>query len=224
MYMIRASILYQICSVKYLCIRKQTFDHLKSLGVEGLKLVSKDPFAFNLSKHQYRHKIEIYKIAMEDYDEIVYIDWDCVTRRKIPDDFWEQMGKKEYCQANLQQYKRVKCRWRKGIDTRKLPNGGFLYIRDKKFPDEIIDCWENKVKTNSDEPAIARAMDDRSGGWIGMDKYWELHEPIYCNLWNFSAYRKERLKQKKPNVCFIHHQGMPSGRYVKKAEQIEAKK
>jgi len=198
---------------------QENFDHLKSLGVEDLKLVSKDPFAFNLSKHQYRHKLEIYKMAMEEYDEIIYIDWDCAAKRKLPNDLWDQMGKKDYCQANLQQYKRIQCRWRKGKDTRKLPNGGFLYIRDKKFPDEIIDCWENKVKGNSDEPAIARAMDIRSGGWMGPEKYWELHEPIYCNLWSFSAFNKAYLKQKKKNLCFVHYQGMPSARYVKISEE-----
>ena len=119
---------------------EENFNYLKNLGVRKLKLVSKDPFKYNLSKHQYRHKLDIYKMAMEDYKEIVYIDWDCVAQKKLPNDFWGQMGKKEYCQANLQQYKRVQCRWRGRSDRRKLPNGGFLYIRDKTFPDEIIDC------------------------------------------------------------------------------------
>jgi hypothetical protein len=201
---------------------QENFDHLKDLGVEGLKLVSKDPYAFNLTKHQYRHKLEIYRMAMEDYDEFIYIDWDCVTRKKVPEDFWKLMGQKEYCQANLQQYKRKKCTWRGKTDSRKVPNGGFLYIRDKKLPDEIINCWEKKTKGNSDEPAIARAIDDRNNGWMGMDKYWDLHEPMFCNLWKFSAYKKDKLRL-KDNVCFLHYQGLPSYRYVKKEDRRKRK-
>jgi|SaaInlV_100m_DNA_2_1039680.scaffolds.fasta_scaffold10162_3 hypothetical protein len=197
---------------------EENYKYLKSMGVEDLKLVSKDPYQFDLKTHQYRHKIELYKIAMEEYDEIIYIDWDCTATKKLPIDFWDSFAKKEYCQANLQQYKRRKCQWRKE-DTRKLPNGGFLYIRDKAFTDEIIDCWENKVKTNSDEPAIARAMDIRSGGWMGTEKYWELHEPIHCNLWAFSAFSKKRLKKKKKDICFTHYQGMPSSRYVNRKKK-----
>lgn len=203
---------YSPASITYV-YGEDNFKHLKSMGIEDLILVSKDPYQFDLKTHQYRHKIELYKIAMEEYDEIIYIDWDCTATKKLPVDFWDSFGKKEYCQANLQQYKRRKCNWRKK-DTRKLPNGGFLYIRDKAFTDEIIDCWENRIKTNSDEPAIARAMDLRSGGWMGTEKYWELHEPIHCNLWSFSAFGNKYLKEKKKDICFIHNQGRPSSRYV----------
>ena len=193
---------------------KDNYKYLKDLGVEDLKLVCDEPQMFNLTKYQYRHKLEIYKMAMEDYDEIIYIDWDCDPKYKLPNDFWDKMGKKGYIQANLQQYKRKKCLWRKE-DTRKVPNGGFLYIRDKDFPDEIIDCWENKTKGDSDEPSIARAMDERSGGWIGSDEYWKHHEPMFCNLWQFSAYDRKKLKEKKGSICFVHYQGLPSYRYVK---------
>jgi len=204
---------YSPPSVTYV-FGEDNFNYLKSLGVEDLKLICKEPYLFNLSKQQYRHKLEIYRMAMEDFDEFVYIDWDCSAKRKLPDDFWEKMGEKEYMQANLQQYKRIKCLWRQE-DSRKVPNGGFLYIRDKKFPDEIIDCWENKTKGNSDEPAIARALDERNGGWIGTEKYFELHEPIFCDLWKFSAFDKKALKAKNGNACFLHYQGLPSSKYIK---------
>jgi len=199
----------------------ENYKYLRDLGVKkkDLKLISKDPYKFNLSKEQYRHKLEIYKLAMEDYGEFIYIDWDVVAKKELPNNFWELMGRKEYVQANLQQYKRRKCQWRK-VESRKVPNGGFLYIRDKDFPDEIIDCWENKTKGNSDEPAIARAMDDRFGGWMGMKHYWKNHEPMFCNLWKYSAFDKDYLKHKRGSVCFIHNQGLPSYRYVKKEDRI----
>jgi hypothetical protein len=191
---------------------EENYNHLKDLGVEDLKLVDKNPDRYDLSENQYRHKLDILKIALEDYDEILFIDWDCQAKKPLPNDFWEVMGKKEYCQANLQQYKRKKCFWRGKHDTRKLPNAGFLYIRDKTFPDEIIKCWEAN-KGNSAEPPLARAMDDRSGGWVGKEKYWELYEPEFCNLWKFSAFTNEQIKSKRCH--FLHYQGLPSYRYNK---------
>lgn len=190
---------------------EDNFKYLKDLGVNDLKLVQKEPFKFDLTTQQYRHKLEIFRLAMEDFDEIVYIDWDCIAKSKLPSDFWEVMGKKEFCQANLQQYKRKKCMWRKN-DVRKLPNSGFLYIRDLDFTEEVIACWD-RSKGNSDEPPIAKALDNRYGGWIGMDKYWELHEAEFCNLAHFSAYPNSKINTKR--IHFIHNQGMPSYRYVK---------
>jgi hypothetical protein len=195
---------------------KENYDHLKSLGVEDVKLLDESPNPHNLTKNQYRHKLDILKIALEDYDEIVYIDWDCQAKKPLPDDFWQTMGKKEYCQANLQQYKRKKCFWRGKRDVRKLPNAGFLYITDKSFPDEIIKCWEANPG-NSAEPPLARAMDYRSDGWVGTDKYWELFEPEFCNLWKFSAFTNKEIKSKR--IHFLHYQGLPSYRYNKESRK-----
>jgi len=196
---------------------EENYNHLRDrFSMDNLVLLDKDPHPYDLSSNQYRHKLDILKIAMEDYDEIVFIDWDCHAKKALPNDFWEVMGKKEYCQANLQQYKRRKCFWRGKKDTRKLPNAGFLYIRDKTFPDEIIECWEKKPG-NSAEPPLARAMDRRSGGWMGQEKYWELHEPEFCNLWKYSSYTKKEINSKR--VHFIHYQGLPSYRYAPPKEK-----
>lgn len=186
---------------------------LKDFGISDIKLIDKNSNPYNLSLYQYRHKLDILKLAMEDFDEIIYIDWDCEMKKSLPLEFWNIMGKREYVQANLQQYKVKKCLWRGQTDTRKLPNAGFLYIRDKNFPDEIIKFWE-KSKGNSAEPPLAQAMDERSGGWVGMDKYWDLYEPDFCNLWQDSVYDKKKLKEK--DQCFIHYQGIPSYRYLPK--------
>jgi len=118
-------------------------------------------------------------------------------------DFWKVLGKKEAFQANLIMYHRRKATWRKE-DMRKIPNGGFVYIRDKTIPAKLIEIWET-MKSPSCEPTMAKFTDRYIGGWQGIEKYWELFEPDFCNLHKSSPFSKEQLKSK--NQCFIHYQG-----------------
>ena len=114
------------------------------------------------------------------------------------------MSKKDSFQANLQVYHRKKCKWRND-DVRKVPNGGFLYIRDKKIPALGIKYWEELGGPDNDEPAWAKMTDEMMGGWQGADKYWEKHEAMCCNLHRNSAYDLQRIASK--DICFLHYQG-----------------
>jgi hypothetical protein len=193
-------------------------DNYKSLidkGIEKLGhkvvLVHKDPFMFDLIKYQYRHKIEIIKYAMEvdGYDEIVYLDWDCIPQKNIPGNFWEEQGKKESLQACLQYYKRPKCPWRAHIDSgavHEVPNGGYLYIRDKTIPSRAVKIWENEVgQPDNDEIAWAKLTDDMFGGWKNNDFFYDKFETMYCNLHRMSPIPVEKRSAK--DICFLHFQG-----------------
>jgi hypothetical protein len=131
------------------------------------------------------------------------MDWDVIPQKPLPDDFWEVLGKKEAFQGCLQLYHRRKATWRKE-DMRKIPNGGFLYIRDKEIPHKIIKVWET-MRGPSAEPPMAKFTDEWTGGWKGKETYWDLFEPDFCNLHKMSAHGKEKIKEK--NLCFIHYQG-----------------
>lgn len=183
---------------------KDNYEHARSFGFNCV-LIDENPAPFDLITEQYRHKLEVLKYAMEEdnYDEIMFIDWDCIPKKKIPSNFWDIMGQKEIIQANLQLYHRRKARWRKD-ELRKIPNAGFLYLRDKSLPEKIIKRWES-IKGPSAEPPLAKLTDEMMGGWQGVDKYWELFEPDFCNLHKASPYSKKLLKSK--NICFIHYQG-----------------
>lgn len=187
---------------------EENFKNLKDLGFENLILLNKEPHSYDPLKFQYRHKLEILRYAMEEdgYDEIVHMDWDCYPIKKLPVEFWDILGKKEKFQACLMQYHRPKCLWRK-TDQRKLPNGGFVYIRDKAVPSELIKVWEQTDKKFliSAEPAMGKYTDNLIGGWQGIDKYWDLFEPDVCNLKRCSVYPQEKKDTK--NTCFIHYQG-----------------
>ena len=169
-------------------------------------MVTPKPFMFDLVKYQYRNKLEIIKYAFENdgYDELVYLDWDCVPQKRIPSNFWEEMGKKEIFQATLQLYHRRKCLWRPE-DVRKVPNGGFLYLRDKKLINKAIEWWEKLDMQDNDEIAWSMITDIMVDGWKGMEIYWNKFETMFCNLHKSSPYTKDQLNSK--DVCFIHYQG-----------------
>lgn len=187
---------------------KENFEKVKTFGFNAV-LINENPAPFNLITETYRNKLEIIKYAMEvdGYDEIVYMDWDTIPTKKLLPNFWDILGKKEVFQANLQTYCRRKCPWRRSGDFRKVPNGGFIYIRDKSIPSKVISYWEElclkKIQSDNDEPAFAMLTDNMVGGWKGIDLYWKLFEPEVCNLYKSSSFPKEQIAQK--NICFMHY-------------------
>jgi len=200
----------------------KNYDYLKSLGVE-CTLFNSEPIIYDMQKQMWRHKLDIFKAAMEDSDTIVFMDWDCKPTAKLPSGFWDRMALKDTFQANLLQYRTKRCLWRK-TDYRKTCNGGFVYIADKKIPDRIISLYdglcdwvdEQKEKRErqgkslrfrekaiifDDEPAMSKYVDEVNDGWPGTDYYWDHHEPIFCNI-KKSVYSKEELETK--DECFRH--------------------
>lgn len=201
-------------------------DNYASLVENGFdcKMIDSSSSVYDMKTRLYRHKLDALFKAMEDYDEIVFLDWDCYPVASIPDNFWDVMGKKAPFQANLFQYRTKKCLWR-NVDWRKVCNGGFLYIRDKSIPRAFI-CkyndlsqWAEKKREErekkgkslrfreeclmfDDEPAFSKWVDDYTGGWKGMEMYWDLFEPEFCRLKNKSAF-SEDLNSKKVK-CFVH--------------------
>jgi len=202
---------------------KDNYDLLKSEGFD-CKLIDSEPVKYDMTTQLYRHKLDIVYEAIKDFNEIVFLDWDCVPTAELPSDFWEVMLKKAPFQANLFQYRTKKCLWRKE-DCRKVCNGGFLYLRDPQIAKDFIDNyeelskWVKKQKKNresqgkklrfreealmfDDEPAISKWIDDYSGGWKGIEDYWNRFEPEFCNVKVKSVYPKERLLTKRE--CFLH--------------------
>ncbi len=184
---------------------EENYKHAVGNGFDCI-LIDKKPFRFDLVKYQYRHKLEILKYAMEEdgYDQLLYMDWDCIPAKRLPDNYWDVFGQKEVFQACLQMYHRRKAHWRK-TELRKVPNGGFIYIRDNTIPQQAIDLWVETGSQDNDEPAWAKLTDQMSGGWQGIDKYWELFEAPFCKLHKDSPFSDEQLATK--NICYTHYQG-----------------
>jgi hypothetical protein len=112
----------------------------QELGFDAV-LVDKRPIIWDMDTEQFRHKLEVFDRAMEDFDEIVFLDWDTIPVKPIPDNFWDVLGEKDAIQANSIMYRRRKAMWRGRKDSRKLSCAAFVYCRDKKITEGMIDTW-----------------------------------------------------------------------------------
>jgi len=178
-------------------------DNYKYLVDQGFKckLVDKKPILWDMNTQQFRHKLEILKQGMQDFNEIVFLDWDCMPIKEIPKDFWDVLGKKAPLQAILRMYHRRKATWRK-TDQRKIPCASFVYVGDKQIANDLTDLWEKMKKPWSEEVVLGKYMDNSIGGWQGLDKYWELFEPDFFVLRQGKVFSKELLSSKFH--CFDH--------------------
>jgi len=185
---------------------EENYKLITEMGIKNCILINKNPAPYDLLKEQYRHKLEVIRYAMEEdgYDQMIHLDWDCYPIKRIPTNFWETMGKKEAFQSNLFRFKRLKCPWRT-IDRTVVPNGGFVYMRDKSYPARVIKIWEEKLYGPSAEPPLAMFVDELMGGWQGVDKYFDLHEAECCSLKRGSPHSKENMAKK--DLHFIHYYG-----------------
>ncbi len=185
----------------------ENFKILEDLGIEDVVLIDKEPFRFDLTAYQYRNKIEVIAHAFQNdgYDELIYLDWDCVPQKKLSCDFWTDLGKRECFQANLQGYKKNKISWRKS-ENNIIPNGGFIYLRDRKISELAIKTWDDIGKPVNDEYVWAHITDNMVGGWKGRATYYTHFESMFSNLHKSSALPVELLNSKK-DIYFIHYQG-----------------
>ena len=179
---------------------KENYKFLVDQGFE-CKLIDDKPILWDMDTEQFRHKLEIFNAAMEDYDEIVFLDWDTVPIKQLPLDFWEVLGQKDDFQAILRMYHRTKAQWRKG-DRRKIPCASFVYICNKDVPKDLIREWEENRRPWSEEVIMARYTDKRVGGWKGIDTYWDHFEPDFFILNEGRVYDRQKLATK--NHCFSH--------------------
>jgi hypothetical protein len=185
---------------------EQNYKELTEKGFNCV-LFNKEPFQFDLSKHCHRHKLEIIQHAMtnDGYDELVFLDWDCIPQRKIPNNFWEELGRGEPFRACLQQYRKTKCPWR-NQDRSIVPNGGFVYFRGKDLIQQAVKLWDVVGQPDNEEITYAKLIDEINGGWIGVQKYFEKYEAPFCNLRRGSPI-KRKLLDAKPDISFIHYHG-----------------
>jgi len=192
------------------------YKHLEDLGVTNLTLVDSNCAPFDLNTEQYRHKLEAIKCCFDQgYEEVQHLDWDCIPQKAMDEEYWTIMGQGNVLQANLQQYRRIKCGWRRKYsqDIRKVPNGGMFYLRGAEHIDGVIKCWES-LRGPSCEPPMGLYVEELMGGkWTGVEDYWtQGFEAMTCDLHRNSCYSKEfREKHQKDlrhkSLFFRHYQG-----------------
>lgn len=186
---------------------KDNLNYLQTLGLKCI-MIEEKPSIFHMHGHIFRHKLEVYRYAMENdgYDQIVFLDWDLVPTKKIPDDFWQQLENKESIQGCLYSCgKKRLCRWRRNEHKSFIINASFLYIGDKSIPSKLIKIWNDFPDETcwryNDEIAISKFIDDNYGGWVGEEKWFNMFEPRFAHLERKSFF-DDRVKEK--DICFLH--------------------
>lgn len=175
----------------------------QELGFDSV-LIDKRPIIWDMDTEQFRHKLEVFDKAMEDFDEIVFLDWDTIPVKPIPDNFWEKMEEKASFQSPLIYYRRRKALWRGKTDSRKLSSASFVYLRDKSISEGFIKTWEDMGRPWSEELAMSKHIDKINGGWKGMDYYWENHEPHWFALpTKYWCYTPDQYRNEKERI--FHH-------------------
>jgi hypothetical protein len=133
----------------------------------------------------WRHKLEAWRVAMEQLDEMVFLDWDVRLVRPLSEDFWDQLGRKACLQGCLFQYKNPQAPWRE-TDWRKVPSAACVYIRGRETVEALIELWNGSQEWR-EEICMAAYCDGLMDGWKGVDEYVRQFEPTVCSLRRKSA-------------------------------------
>jgi hypothetical protein len=164
---------------------EDNFKYIKDMGFDAV-LIDKKPICWDMVKEQYRHKIEIWKAGLQENDEIVFLDWDCVPCAPIPSDLWNVLGESGNIKTTIYMYRLKRLHTRKG-DERKLSSSTFVYIKGKEIVDGIIQTWERIGRPWQEEVALSQYIDDMNGGWKGIEDYRiKFEQPYHILYWHYS--------------------------------------
>ena len=160
------------------CFGTDNEHRMQDLGFET-RLIDPKPYVWDMETEQYRHKMEAWKQAADEFDAVTFLDWDTINLKPVPQDYWDTMAKGNRIQCPIYQYhlKRVA---RKG-DERKVSTASYLYLRGKDIMPEMIKTWEQMGKPLKEEYALTKYIDDQDGGWKGIQGY-RKHDPIYYTM------------------------------------------
>lgn len=179
--------------IPFICYTFGVSNHqlLLSKGVKSV-LVNSNPLLYYRKGFRYqsfKYKLDIIKYAMSDFGEILYLDWDCNLIDGYKD-VWQELRQKKEIQGCLYWWDSKVCNWRiNKYRQHFLINTGFLYIRDKKLPDQFLKEWD-KVRHWNDEISIMKVIDDIYG-YQGK-RYWlKYFEPLMCQLYINPVFKKK---------------------------------
>jgi hypothetical protein len=182
------------------------------------------------------HKLLAIERAMELYDEILFLDWDCFIQKPLDDRFYNMLRSRGDIQIPLYLYpaeilnqfqtinpksddtthyfnmffyqiiRNGKWKFDNGIV---IPNAGFIYLRDKKFPKQLIEIQKTHgITTNIEEVCALLHFNNYIDS---AEQYMDTLEPLVClgkddlemmgKQVILNEYTTNRLKK---DIYFIH--------------------
>jgi hypothetical protein len=162
------------------------FNYISNLGFD-CKLVSDEPYDYSIASNHtlwdYRsliHKLKCIDMAVKDYGEIVFVDWDCRKLKDLDSEFYEILSNGNELQVPLYAYPKPALKWL--IDKTKndstngffvklnefiqlysyefennyiIPNTGFVYCRNGDITEKLLElCDIYKLESVPDEFAV----------------------------------------------------------------------
>lgn len=190
---------HQIPTVTY-TFGKKNHEHLKDLGLKSV-LVNDEPYAYHPTRQIYQHKLEAHQYMLDDYDEVVFLDWDTYIKAPLPDDFWDVMNEKDVFQGALRSYRSPRLKHRETTKANKaIPTGAFVYMRGSDIAEKLLRHNQSGPNKWSCEPAMGMLVDEITDGWKGFEVYWERFEPVFYTArkspYKFALLRGEKAKHK----------------------------
>ncbi len=158
------------------------------------KLVSKDDRVYKKEDEKFIHKLDCLKYGVDDFNEVIFLDWDVISVKPIDDKFFTHFNKsdfmlptysypKEFLKlydffngnqgewVNTQINEMKKYGWDLG-DSIVLPNAGFMYCSNKNIPEKLIEITrEMNLKTLVEEFATFCYVN------CTLDEYIRTYEP-----------------------------------------------
>ncbi len=187
------------------------YNFIKSLGLNCILMSNKsteygNDYFFHSDKYML-HKLYAIKRGVEDYKEVIFLDWDCEQIKEIDDKFYELLYKqnekiqvplyvypKNYDEFIFEKWTNMPLKEKNYIMKQKkylekhnfdwgdnfvTPNAGFIYCSDEKVINELIDLNESlKIGIASEEMTFLEYSKSKVGDITG---YIKNYEPLVCN-------------------------------------------
>lgn len=138
------------------------------------------------------HKFKILEAACQEFDHVLWQDFDCQLMQKLPPDFWDELksGASIRAPLTIQLHGGRGAWWRIPYDERQIesgpqpkltqtssyeqarivPAGGYIYIRGASMGRQLMTLQNEHLKWNS-QPILALFIDQMYQGWPGPARY-----------------------------------------------------
>jgi hypothetical protein len=175
---------------------------MDELGYKSIYMGYSDSYSELMKFH---YKLDALKLAMEMYDEIIFLDWDCNIKKELDNNFIKilQNGndiqmplyfypmeilnefssispyvKEEQHYYNILFYTLIRLAKWKFNDGVVVPNAGFIYCRNSNFIQTLISIIHSEgLSTNIEELAAMLYFQKEI---TSLDEYITKYEPIVC--------------------------------------------
>lgn len=117
-------------------------------------------------------KFQCIELALQVWDEVIWLDWDCKMIRHLDKHFWSSLREKQPWQSKLHRYTRYRPTMQPIRGNRLvLPSGGCIYFRDVNVVRTAIEIYCKDAINSTDEVVMALLYRRITGRWIDVEEF-----------------------------------------------------